>query len=545
MRPVPTALMSSLHSLHKRPPIDSPSDWAWEIENVATENHPIVVLSLAPLAFHSHPMIANTAVRVLHRVLQRLDENGILWISREARHFGSAYGNSFSAWAELRQPDVAKLNIFGDASASLMCLCSVHANGYVRQAAVERLANYRGALSMAFLLLRINDWVRPVRAFARLSIFGRLHEARQGDRGRFDELLENLALAQRIERWSRDDHGPVRDAIRATLAKYPVDDLLERAHETKIGARQLRIFRLMFEHHPEARFKIIQHGLNSRNGAVRFWTAREAVRSLSLEELNSFINAMQNDPLAIVRYEAVFALATKLRPNDNAILIPFLVDTSPDVRFLSAYYLDKNKFDVRGYYLRLVAEVTDSTLAAVIAAIGSRGKPGDETQIIRYCEHPSPEVRAAAVFTRGKLQRDREVDWILKALHDPHKSVVREAARQLDARVHIVSPHHLQEWLNWETRLSMRKLSLRIGAKLERWDALIFLLRAAARNDTQLYGDIERELERWLQRFIDWYNVPSSAQIRQLEEALPHARRTLKDSTLDGVADVVRRQKKR
>lgn len=545
MRPASAILMSSLDSLHHRPPIDSPTEWAFEIENLATETHPLVVLYLAPLALHTHPMIANAAVRVLHRVLQRLDESAILWISRDARHFGSTYGNSFSAWAELKPMDVANLNTFGDASAGLMCLCSVHASGYVRQAAVERLMIYRGSLPMAFLLLRINDWVRPVRAAARLAVLGRLHEARRGDRGRSDELLENLGLVQNIERWSREDHGSIRDAIENTLSKQPLEDLLERARKTKMGAQQLRLFRRMFEHHPQDRLEVIKHGLHSRNGAVRFWVAREAIPHLSVDDLGAFVEVTKTDPLASIRYEAVFALATKLRPNDQTAMIPFLVDSSPDVRFLAGYYLEKCKFDVRSHYLQLLSQSGEGTLAAVIAALGTRGKPGDETQIIPYCEHSDPAVRAASVFARGKLQRDSDVDWILKALQDPHKSVVREAARQLEARVHIVSPHHFHEWLTWETRLSLRKQSLRIGAKMERWDALIFLLRAAARDDVQLYDDIERELERWRQRFVEWYKAPNAAQIGQLEEALGHARGRLKDSTFESVAYVLQRTKKR
>lgn len=545
MRPASATLMANLEALHVRPPNDSGSAWAQAIEDIAGESHPIVALSLAPLVLHFDLRVANTALRVLHRVLERLDENGILWIAREARHFGIAHGSLLRSWAELRQVDIANLDTFGEASVGLMCLASVHANGYVRQAAVERLAKYRGALPMAFLLLRINDWVRPVRAAARLTVFGRLHEARQGDRGRFDELLENLALVQNIERWSRDDHGPVRSAIELTLSKYPLDDLLDVAQKTKIGARQLRLFRRMLEHHPDARFKIIERGLNSRNGAVRFWAAREAIRNLSLEELGAFMDAMQKDPLAIVRYEAVFALATKLHPNDPAIMIPFLVDPSADVRFLAAYYLEKSKFDVRNHYLQILEGATDATRAPVIAALGARGKPGDEAAISRYCEHADPEVRAAAVFARGKLQRGDDISWILRALQDSHKSVVREAARQLESRAHIVDPQILDAWFASESRLSMRRQALRIGAKMERWDALIFLLKALRRNDLALHKDIEIEVRRWIQGFVDWYNAPNSAQMQQLNQAISDARGMLDDSLLDTLVYFQRRQKKR
>lgn len=536
--------MSSLQTLHVRPAVDSRIDWAAEIEKVADESHPIVALNVAPLALHSDPMIANTAVRVLHHVLQRLDEHGIIWIAREARHFGISNSSYFYAWAELRQPDIAKLDAFGQASVGLMCLCSVHANGYVRQTAAERLNNYRGALPMAFLLLRMNDWVRPVRATARLAILGRLYEARQGDKERYDELLENLALLQNIERWGRDDHGPIREAIEATLASQSVQDLLEKANKTKVGARQLRLYRRTFEHHPEAHQEIIESGLKARNGAVRFWATREAIRSLPLEQLRNFIEAMQKDSLAIVRYEAVFALATKIHPNDAAVLIPFLVDSSPDVCFLAAYYLEKLEFDVRGHYFEKLREASGSALAAVIAAIGTRGKPGDEKLIEGYCDHSDPDVRTAAVFARGKLQRSDDVSWILAALHDSHKSVVREAARQLDARVHIVEPKVFDEWLLAETRLSMRRQALRIGAKMERWDALGLLLRVAAKDEPALREDLERELRRWLQKFVDWYAAPNPEQLKVLQRALLATRQNLNENLRSSLTYILERQKK-
>jgi len=545
MRPASAALMSALHALHTRPANDSRAAWVQAINDITAESHPIVVLGLAPLVLRSDPEAANTAVRVIYQLFQRIDESGILWIAREARHFGVSNNSWFNSWAELRQPDVPNLDTFGEASLGLMCLCSVHANGYVRQESVERLGKYSGPLSMAFLLLRMNDWVRPVRGVARITVLGRLYEARQGDRGRFDELLQNLGLAQNIERWGREDNGVIREAIESTLASQPVNEMLAQANKTKVGARQLRLFRRALQHHPEARQEILERGLTARNGAVRFWAAREAIRCLSSEELSQFIGAMQQDSLAIIRYEAVFALATKLHPNDQSILIPFLVDPSPDVRFLAAYYLEKLKFDVRNHYLEILNQVSGPALAAVIAAIGTRGKPGDEQLIKQFCEHSDVAVRSAAVFARGKLQRDTDVSWILVALRDSHKLVVREAARQLEARVHIITPRVFDDWLASETRISMRRQALRIGAKMERWEALGFLLRIAAQEDPALHYDVEREMRRWLQQFVDWYATPNSEQLQMLERALIATRQILPESWRETLTHILARQKKR
>ena len=108
------------------------------------------------------------------------------------------------------------------------------------------------------------------------------------------------------------------------------------------------------------------------------------------------------------------------------------------MRFLASHYLEKNHFDVRAYYLDSVSVAPDAELAAIVAGIGERGKPGDESAVAPFLVHTNPHVRYAAVYTLGKLRRDVDVAWLFTALSDSHKLVVREAARQIEARRHII-----------------------------------------------------------------------------------------------------------
>lgn len=533
MRPGSAALVSSLENLHERLQFDASYAGVGLIDAIAKQSHPVIAVALAPLALVCDVRTSKAAARALHEVLLRQDEKGLLWITREGRHWGIGKGYWHDLWYKLRPNEVTdRLECFGEDSVGLLCIGSVHPQGYVRQVCLQRLANYNGSLPFAFQFLRINDWVPPVRIVARNAVLARLNEA-QRDPVRCREFLDNIVLTESMDKWTRDDHGQIRDALASVLVAHPLADEIDDPRHAQSFARIMRLHRMTLEQQARDPFAFLQKTLTSPRAPLRMWAAREAVRRLEGEPLRTLVATMENDASGAVRYEAVFALATKCPPLQPSTLIPFLHDSSPEVRFLAGYYLEKTRFDLRGYFLDALAQATEADLAALIAGVGERGKPGDEAAVAKWAEHGNPHVRRAVVFVLGKFRRDTDLSWIFKALHDPHKLVVREAARQMEERMHIADPQAIEEWFRFDPRLSLRREAIRIGAKLERWEALIFLLHAALVDDPILRADVDRELRRWLQRFVDWYARPNSETIRRIEEAYMNGHMSL-DVTLSG-----------
>ncbi|HRI67440.1 MAG TPA: HEAT repeat domain-containing protein [Polyangium sp.] len=545
LRPPSPALASALVALLSWPDANAPEQWAHAIEQVAEHAHPEVAFMVAPLALVPNAIVARAAARTVGRVLEKLDATAILHLSTHCRTMGMWRSRWQDQWAALRPDDIHKLAVFGDDSLGPLCMASVHPSGYVRHACVDRLSQFNGRVVMAFLLVRTNDWVRPVRASALRAVLDRAFHAQRGDEKRANEVLDNIVIVDRISQWGRGDHDELRNALESVIAMCPFEWILDRAADGSSFSRVLSLLRRTVEAHAEEPFVFLERTISSLDARLRSWAAREITRRLSGEPLRTLVDLMVNDSFAPVRYEAVFAIATKLGPVQTSELTPFLHDPDPNVRFLAAYYLGKKQFDVRSYYLRVLPTAADSGLTAIVTGIGEHGKAGDEAAIAAFLEHPSPHVRRAAVFTTGKLRPQNDWQWLVKILHDPHKLVAREAGRQIENRVHIVDLIVFERWFHAEQRLSLRRDALRIGAKLQRWMALEFLLRIAPACNGPLAADLERELWRCLRGFVDWYQAPTREQLRQVDALLDGARAAVDPELFRALEGKVASQKTR
>lgn len=540
MRPASAALIAQLTELHFRQIYKSPEAWIQAIEAVGSQPRSVVACCLAPLALVDEPLVANAAVKTLNRVLAALDDDELVHVAGSSRSFVIVWAGEHSYWQKqwnaMNSSDVRRFAPFKEDAWGALCLASAHSNGYVRQASVEELTSFQGRVPLAFLLVRLNDWVVAIRGLARAAVYGRLKRIHQGDEICRNELLDNIMLTARIAQWRRADHGPILQAVDAALATNSRASLLERASKSRGLARTLRLMKIALENEAHAPESFLLQAMQSPRPHVRTWAAREATKRLSPEALRRIVEKMKHDSMASIRHEAVFVLGTKLLPFVPEDLIPFLKDPSSNVRFLAAYLLEKHGMDVRQHYLSVLSSAQAEQLAPILAGIGERGKPGDEMAVAPYLHHTDPRVRRAAVFTMGKLRKDTDLSWIVQALGDSHKLVVREAARQLDARIHVADVHDIEMWFQSERRLSMRRDALRIGAKMERWTALVFLLEAARSDEEIILCDVERELRCWLERFVDWYAAPNQTTHERLVQVFAEVRSKLERGLADRIA---------
>ena len=83
------------------------------------------------------------------------------WLDEQVRH--GSYAQYWSnAWHNLAPAAISRLAHTYDLNAAVIGLLAPHANGFVRAAALEVLAQYNSSQEISFLSLRVNDWVEPI-----------------------------------------------------------------------------------------------------------------------------------------------------------------------------------------------------------------------------------------------------------------------------------------------------------------------------------------------------------------------------------------------
>jgi hypothetical protein len=102
------------------------------------------------------------------------------WVRRS----WSVFVQSSDPWLKLAERN-EQLPISSPSDITLLGLCASHGNGYVREAAVARLAQVQNGLEVGFLILRANDWVPSVQIRAQTALMSRLNLIRQDLQGDF------------------------------------------------------------------------------------------------------------------------------------------------------------------------------------------------------------------------------------------------------------------------------------------------------------------------------------------------------------------------
>src|SRR5690606_13058792 len=98
---------------------------------------------------------------------------------------------------------IARLAQAHELDASIIGLFASHANGFVRAAAVEVLAQYNCGQEIPFLSLRVNDWVEPVAARASELLVSRLRPDNR------HAVLNALPFIVRVLGQHRRDHDAI------------------------------------------------------------------------------------------------------------------------------------------------------------------------------------------------------------------------------------------------------------------------------------------------------------------------------------------------
>ena len=130
---------------------------------LADRGDPVAIPDLALLLLDHNHSVATAAAATIAILTKSLHLSGLKWLD-EAMRVRSPYKWMYpNPWAELRQGGLGRLQKLGANSVFALGLASFHFSGYVREEALRKLAEIRDGSELPYLLLRLNDWVKPVR----------------------------------------------------------------------------------------------------------------------------------------------------------------------------------------------------------------------------------------------------------------------------------------------------------------------------------------------------------------------------------------------
>src|SRR6185437_7720312 len=206
---------------------------------------------LVPLLPPARTPLAADAARAVDAILRRATLEDIAWLAR--------HRPAMSQWA-LRPADLGSPPDEAPGThASLIALASFHPSGYVRERAVRLLAWRRDGSELPYLLLRVNDWVVPVRVAAGSALHARIEPSYAEHFARCLPLVDDLRGARRAE------HRPLTDAVEAFLCTDVAAPAVEEVLRTGTRAQRRACARIMA---PRATPALLLHAATERDPVV-------------------------------------------------------------------------------------------------------------------------------------------------------------------------------------------------------------------------------------------------------------------------------------
>jgi HEAT repeat protein len=434
----------------------------------------------------------------------------MLWWARDAD----------TAW--MRSPaDMQRIPAHLAGDLAVLGVMAMHPSGYVREAAVERLAAQGdGRTELPILLVRAHDWVDPIRRRADAAALARLTVL-------VPPSLELLTLVLRLENGSRRSEAGrrVMDLLRIPEAR-PV---LHEGMRSPDRPTRLQCFAWLAEDDASLA-DVVREALGSPDPVLRHAAARAAHR-LPNEEIAVVARAMVHDRSGRVRSNGA-ALARRLGREGEPLLIQAAVDVNATVRLVARDELKRRGMAADGAFYREALRMSPESTGA-LAGLAETAAPEDAEVLERYLSSTRVVLRRIAVIGYAWRKRDDAVPALVRMIADPSPKVSRAAA---DALRELPVPIADVAALYASSRVHVRRNALRLLVLRGKWDGLVWALRACTDPHPQIDTIGRNAMRRWISRFNRSYAQPTPEQVARLAEALKRARDHVSPKELEWLA---------
>ncbi len=475
---------------------------------------PAALPDLLSFALHRREEIAAQARAAIHRTLAVVPISRLSWLDGHLRQRGGSSLYHGTGWTALQPAAVAD---FGGSESwlSLTALATFHGSGFVRQAALGKLAATGDGRELPYLLLRVNDWVAAIRRLARALIADRLVD------GNASHFAACLPILRHLERGQRADHGPLLDRVRALLLRPRNLGLLHQAIAAADRAVSRQAFRIVLDAPGGAGERTLRLAVRSPDPMVRLWTVKALPASLPAASALDLLATVGADPLMAVRREALVARVERLGRRDR--LDEHLLDPHPSVRYLVRHYLGDSLPEPAAFYRAALESARGRAAAAALGGLAETGGRSDAERARPFLDHPLVGVRRSAVRALARLDLEAGLDVLPGLLESPSPKVSREAANVLAGVAGRLDDRSLWAMFDRSAELHVKRGVLALLARLSKWRRLPYLLRAARAGPPEIARTAVDRLRDWAFRFNRDFTQPGEDSRRACRRELERA----------------------
>lgn len=498
---------------------------------IAEANEPAAIVDLLPFVLATKADVAIPAADAVHRLLGLIAAKDLGWLESNVRARVSYSAGVIYDWYRLSPAQLDLLERFGDGSVQILGLASFHHNGYVREAAINRLASSTTGAELPFLILRLNDWVSNVRDTAYKTIRSRIKPEY------CPKFIDNFVLLSRVEKAGRADHTEIIREINELLKSDQCRTVLLESLKSSDRFTRRASFRLALDSSNSDLQQVVMAALDDDDSVIRYWGAQK-ISSISDAATNEHLLArMKRDRFMPVRREALRIAVKQNSPHVVEELHTTLLDPHKSMREEARYQLKRiQPMDVAAFYRRQLTRAEGRNLYAVISGLGETGRAEDDSLILPYTSHPSSKIRRATIKALAGLRAEAYLEIFMSALEDYVPNISRQALKALSLKTSSLSAARVWDIFSSTAHAHVKRNALSLIGKFAKWESIAYLIRAVCDVDEVIVELSRLAIRRWLIRFNRSFTSPAPEQLARLKDALEQCGRLLDEATREQMA---------
>lgn len=418
---------------------------------------------------------------------------------------------------QLRVTDLQRMGFEPTEYPNAWGILTFHANGYVREDAMRRLAEHKSGAEIPYLIMRLSDWVPEIRLLASELLRSRLQPRFVTVWGRC------LLLFFRVSRSARFQDFELLEQSVGLLRRWDnfLSQLVEGDH---LHLARLAMDVALLENDALGQ-AAIEIGRNHPDGNMRLKALEKASGFWGDETVKLLLEQACRDPSARIRKTALEITVQRFPEESRAHLTEALFDSGGMNRYLARYLLaDKTNDDFRAMYREALSSGISSRVCGALRGLADIGRPEDATWVLPFVTDPNPKIRRIALKTLSAMARPEHHEVFFAALSDEVVGVSRTAVHALIRLDATLLADEFYELARSTTHYHVRNHALMLleGLSMRLWDRLLYFMRLVLREKIECDDVTLARFHRVVQqtRRSNIYALPTNAEREELRELI-------------------------
>ncbi|GAA0894080.1 hypothetical protein GCM10009122_37600 [Fulvivirga kasyanovii] len=348
--------------------------------------------------------VARRAAATVHRVLKA-----------ETSFKRKGLYNSFK-YINLQPDDLQLFERFESHIAlSLYAIASMNGNGYVREAAVQKLSSIPESSTFPFILFRLGDWVPAVRAQAENSVRKLIEEAKPSFFIEHHKIIDWLIHVERV------DLGAIHEEISQFLfSAKNINELLQTIDEYPEGSRYYLFKNLV--NRQLLTPSIVELILNDSSYLIRLL----AVKNSDIMDNPALVKKLLSDKNQKIRIYAINSIQIGQEQLYKKALYHSIFDSSFLVRSKARDLI--SRMEEVNFYKLYQDRINQQPSIGAIIGLAETGSKADIPKLEMFMLSETSKYRSASLFALSILDFDTAKSKAFELLEDSSNMVKKMCA---------------------------------------------------------------------------------------------------------------------